>query len=67
MEVATQQEPESVRVFNWRRSWLISGGFSLHNAELIADSQIDFRFAIRTLENCKRKGHDEEFVMGLIL
>lgn len=58
---------EQADVIRWRKQWLVSAGFSMRNAELLAcNNRVDYRFAMKTLENAKRKGHDEDFVMKLI-
>jgi hypothetical protein len=58
---------ECQRVLNWKMSWLISAGFSVDAAEQIANSEVDFRFAISTYINAKARGYDEEFVLKLLL
>jgi hypothetical protein len=67
VEDAVPLSDEETRVIQWRRQWLLSGGFSKRNAELIATSKVDFRWAIQTLQNGKDKGFDEDFMMRLIL
>lgn len=58
---------ESIRVVEWRLQWLRAGGYNKRNARIIAESPIDWRYANELLSNCKRKGHDEKFVMDLLL
>ena len=59
-------EREVVRVYEWRFTWLVSGGFSKRNAALIASSDLDWRYAVNLLRNCKDKGHTQDFVMKLL-
>lgn len=65
-EVAVR-EVESNRVVIWKMEWLTHGGFSKRNAELIATSKVDYRYAIDVLNSAKQKGYDEDFVIKLIL
>lgn len=58
---------EQHKVFLWRKQWLVHGGFSMRAADLIAASPVDYGYANKVLENAKRKGHDEDFVVKLIL
>lgn len=61
------EEVEQAKVIRWRKQWLVAGGFSMHNAELLAaNMRIDKDFANMTLLNAKAKGYDEEFVMNLL-
>lgn len=64
--ILTEIKDTAEKVYEWRLSWLRAGGFSLPNARRIADSHIDWRYANKLLENCKAKGHTEEFVMELL-
>ena len=58
---------ESIRVVEWRQTWLRAGGFNKRNARLIAESSIDWRYANDLLKNARAKGHDEKFVIDLLL
>jgi hypothetical protein len=58
---------ESIRVVEWRLQWLRAGGFNKRNARLIAESDIDWRYANELLKNCKAKEYSETFVMDLLL
>lgn len=66
-KVVVGSEVEVARVFEWRVQWLRAGGYSKKNAELIAKTPLDWRYANEILEACKSKGYDEKFVMDLIL
>jgi len=61
------QEVEQDRVIAWRYQWLYSSGFSKRNAQLLASSSVDLHFTCRAIQNAKRKGLDEDFVMKLVL
>jgi hypothetical protein len=63
---AIEESQETINVHNWRRDWLRKGGFNKRNAELLASSSVDWRYANRLLHNAKDKGYDEEFVMRLL-
>lgn len=61
------KELESTRVIRWRKQWLVAGGFSMANADILASNpRIEKSYAIDLLANCKAKGYDEEFVMSLL-
>jgi hypothetical protein len=61
------EEVEQAKVVRWRKQWLVAGGFSMHNADILAsNSRIDKDYANRLLLNAKEKGYDEEFVMSLL-
>lgn len=61
------EELESTRVIRWRKQWLVAGGFSMANADKLAnDTRVEKNYAIDLLANCKAKGYDEEFVMNLL-
>ncbi len=65
-EVITK-EPEQEKVFKWRLCWLLSAGFSAKGAEKIANrTDVHVAFACRTMDNAKRKGYDEAFVIDLL-
>ena len=58
---------ECVKVYEWRLQWLRAGGFNKRNAKLLAGSDIDWHYANDLLKNCEAKGHDQNFVMDLLL
>jgi hypothetical protein len=58
---------EDQKVFLWRKQWLVHGGFSMRNADLLASTDVSYDYANQVLRNAKQKGHDEDFVMKLIL
>lgn len=61
------EEIEQTRVIRWRKQWLVAGGFSMANADIIASNmRIEKNYAIDLLANCKAKGYDEAFVMNLL-
>lgn len=64
--ILTELSSEAVKVYEWRLEWLRHGGFTKHNAIKIADSDIDWRYAVDLLKNCEAKGFDQAFVMGLL-
>lgn len=65
--VVIEHEPERVKVVAWRYEWLRHAGYSTRNAELLASSSIDLHFACDALPLAKAKGHDENFIMQLLL
>jgi hypothetical protein len=67
MRVAIGTQEEVVQVREWRVQWLRAGGYTKKNAELIAKSQVDWRYANSLLESCKAKGYSEDFVIKLLL
>jgi len=58
---------EVVRVFQWRADWLRVGGFNKRDANILAGTDIDWRYANEVLKHCKEKGYDDTFVMNLLL
>jgi len=70
-EVLTQYdgmpEIETERVRRFKLQWLMSAGFSAQNAARLADSRVDWHFAIDTLHAAQAKGRTEDFVMDLLL
>lgn len=66
MTTEVELDREAVRVIEWRMEWLCGAGYTKRNAQLIATSEIDWRYACDLLENCKKKGYDEQFVMELL-
>ena len=52
--------------FSWRVEWLRHGGFNKRNANILARTTIDYRYANKVMKDCKAKGYDEAFVMNLI-
>jgi hypothetical protein len=67
MVVASDSPVESIRVHEWRVQWLRAGGYTKKNANIIAKSHLDWRYANEVLKSCEAKGFDEKFVMNLIL
>jgi len=61
------QEHEQTQVHDWRKDWLIHGGWTADNAEMLADLDIDYRYANKVLDDCKHKGLTEEFALNLII
>lgn len=59
------QEEETVT--EWRVKRLREGGWTKTNAQLIATTSLDYRYACEILKECKKKGLDESFVIKLIL
>ena len=66
-EIAVGHEVEADRVREFKMNWLLSAGFSLDNARKIAESNIDWHFAVDAMTHAKGKGYDEEFVVKLLL
>ena len=66
--IATEdrQAQEVANVLTWRIEWFRHGGFNKRNARLLAESNIDYRYANKVMAACKAKGHDEAFVMNLL-
>ena len=67
MVVTQGAQVESTKVYEWRMQWLRAGGYTKKNANIIAKSHLDWRYANQILKSCEAKGFDEKFVMNLIL
>lgn len=65
-QVEVERDREVVRVYEWRLQWLRHGGFNKRNANRLAGSEVNYKYAIKVLNDCKDKGYDEEFVMRLL-
>jgi len=60
-------ELEQAKVIRWRKQWLVAGGFSMGNAETLANiPSVEKDYAIDLLKNAQAKGYDEAFVMELL-
>lgn len=66
LDEEVELDREVIRVHEWRAEWLRVGGFTKRNANILAGSDIDWRYANQVLKACKAKGFDEDFVMELI-
>lgn len=65
-EVLTERNDKEA-VVNWKMTWLVSAGFSVGVATVIAqDENMNWRLAMECLPHAKRKGFDEAFVLELL-
>lgn len=62
-----EADREVVRVFEWRADVLRVGGFTKRDANILAGTAIDWRYANQVLKHCKAQGYDDTFVMNLLV
>jgi len=66
MSNQTEQIPERDKVVTFKLQWLLSAGYSVKNAELIAErDDIDWHLAVDVLPVALAKGVDEETIMKM--
>lgn len=66
MSSQTEQIPEREKVVTFKLQWLIHAGYSIGNAEFIAErDDIDWHLAVDVLPVALAKGLDEETIMGI--
>lgn len=66
-EVVTRHEVEAVRVREMKIQWLLAAGFSPDNAMRVADSDLDYHFAVDAMRHGLNKGYEEQYIVDLLI